>query len=181
MRPEGQLATERPLLDDSGDGMGPEAVRPARTARWRADVLEPNRSRWPRIRDGGLSPASVPSKEAEQLKLRKSTMPAAAWEAEFERLMIELARVSKAIRSDRTRRNARRELGLTTIELKSERRSLLKESQISKPSSSGPALLESDLRVLESSRVPPSTFFVLQVIPIVSTTRSAALGAARAA
>ena len=36
---------------------------------------------------------------AEQLKLRKPTMPAAAWEAEFEKLMIELARVSRAIRS----------------------------------------------------------------------------------
>ena len=37
--------------------------------------------------------------QAERLKQRKSTMPIEAWEREFEALMIELARVSRRIRS----------------------------------------------------------------------------------
>jgi hypothetical protein len=37
--------------------------------------------------------------QAETLKLRKPLMPPAQWDAQFEKLMIELARVSRAIRS----------------------------------------------------------------------------------
>ena len=37
--------------------------------------------------------------QAEALKLRKPLMPPAQWDAQFEKLMIELARVSRAIRS----------------------------------------------------------------------------------
>ena len=36
--------------------------------------------------------------EAEALKLKKDAMPGAQWEAEYEKLMLELARVSREIR-----------------------------------------------------------------------------------
>ena len=99
---KGQLATERALLDDTGDGMGQEAGAPgpdgalARTTYLDADPIAAATD--PEVA-GLLTRQRALEVEAEQLKLRKPTMPAAAWEAEFERLMIELARVSKAIRS----------------------------------------------------------------------------------
>jgi hypothetical protein len=98
----GQLSTERPILDDDGDGRGTEADAAgpdgalARTTYVDADptaafedpaliaLVEKQRSL---------------EREAEALKLRKDSMPPAEWEAAFERLMIELARVSRAIRS----------------------------------------------------------------------------------
>jgi len=98
----GQLATERALLDDTGDGMGQEAGAPgpdgalARTTYLDADPIAAATD--PEVA-GLLTRQHALEIEAEQLKLRKATTPAAAWQAEFERLMIELARVSKAIRS----------------------------------------------------------------------------------
>ena len=97
----GQLATERALLDDTGDGTGQEAGAPgpdgalARTTYLDADPLQRPH---PEVA-GLLTRQRALEAEAEQLKLRKPTTPAAAWEAEFERLMIELARVSRAIPS----------------------------------------------------------------------------------
>jgi hypothetical protein len=37
--------------------------------------------------------------EAEALKLKKASMPAPAWEAEYEKLMLELAKVSREIKT----------------------------------------------------------------------------------
>jgi hypothetical protein len=46
-----------------------------------------------------LSRQRALEEQAEALKQRKPSMPAAVWDAQFEKLMIELARVSRAIRS----------------------------------------------------------------------------------
>ena len=98
----GQLSTERPVLDDDGDGRGTEgdAAGPdgalARTTYVDADPLS-------EFMDPALTSLidrqRALEREAETLKLRKGSMPPADWEAEFERLMIELARVSRAIRA----------------------------------------------------------------------------------
>jgi hypothetical protein len=98
----GQLATERPLLDDNGDGTGTEAGERgpdgalARTTYLDADSVSVES-------DPALGELLVRQRrlerEAEDLKLRKGSVPDADWNAEFERLMIELARVSRAIRS----------------------------------------------------------------------------------
>ena len=98
----GQLSTERPILDDDGDGRGTEAEASgpdgalARTTYVDADPTAA-------FQDPALialvEKQRTLEREAEALKLRKGSMPPAAWEAEFERLMIELARVSRAIRS----------------------------------------------------------------------------------
>ena len=98
----GQLATERPLLDDTGDGLGQEAGAPgtngamARTTYLDADPLA-------RTDDPVLLELLARQREleaqAEALKLRKPTLSPAEWELQFEELMIELARVARAVRS----------------------------------------------------------------------------------
>ena len=98
----GQLATERALLDDNGDGQGQEAGAPGQDgALARTTYLDPDP-----VRAGGdpvladlLLRQRTLEQQAEALKLRKASMPPDEWAREFERLMIELARVSHAIRS----------------------------------------------------------------------------------
>jgi hypothetical protein len=98
----GQLATERALLDDNGDRVGREAGAPgqdgvlARTTYLDADPV--NAAADPEVA-ALLTRQRVLEEQAEALKLRKPLMPAAQWDARFEKLMIELARVSRAIRS----------------------------------------------------------------------------------
>lgn len=98
----GQLATERALLDDTGDRVGQEAGASGPDgALARTTYLDPepeSASVNPEIAEL-VSRQRLLERAAEELKLRKGSMPAAQWEAEFERLMIELARVSRAIRS----------------------------------------------------------------------------------
>jgi hypothetical protein len=101
---QGLLPTERAVLDDNGDGYGIEATEPGTTtdgALARATYLE----RDPAALSGDpelmklLSRRRQLEEEAEALKLRKPTTPIEEWEREFERLMIDLARVSRKIRS----------------------------------------------------------------------------------
>ena len=98
----GQLSTERPVLDDDGDGRGSEAEAPgtdgalARTTYLDATVI-PNETD-PAVAELVAKQRRL-EREAEELKLRKGSMPQQQWDAEFERLMIELARVSRALRS----------------------------------------------------------------------------------
>lgn len=99
---QGLLATERALLDDTGDGAGTEAAGTGDDgALARATYLE---------RDAAAADADPElaellarrrglEEQAERLKQRKASMPLEAWEREFEALMIELARVSRRIRS----------------------------------------------------------------------------------
>jgi hypothetical protein len=98
----GQLTTERALIDDNGDKVGREAEAPGP--------------------DGGIarllyldaeSPAAANNPElaalirrrreleadAEALKLKKGLIPEAAWDSEYEKLMLELAKVSREIRA----------------------------------------------------------------------------------
>jgi hypothetical protein len=99
---QGLLATERAVLDDNGDGEGIEAGAEGRDgALARATYLE----RDPAALSGDpellelLGRRRELEEEAEALKLKKPTMPREEWEREFERLMIDLARVSRIIRS----------------------------------------------------------------------------------
>jgi len=87
-----QLPTERALLDDDGDGVGREAWNPAPDgALARATFLQPR-----------VVPANDPIAKRQagieaaiaDLKARRSSMSAAAYDAELERLLTELARVS---------------------------------------------------------------------------------------
>lgn len=99
---QGLLATERAILDDTGDGAGVEAgAAGADGALARATYFE---------REAAAVDADAEmiellarrrdlEEQAERLKQRKPEMAIEAWEREFEALMIELARVSQRIRS----------------------------------------------------------------------------------
>ncbi len=98
----GQLPTERPLLDDDGDGIGREAQNPgadgaiARAMYLDADV--------PAGADEAGVGALVRKRadleaEIEALKGRKDAMSPYEYEAELERRLLELARISQQIRA----------------------------------------------------------------------------------
>lgn len=108
----GQLSTERALIDDNGDGIGHEASGRGAAGREGAGKDE----------DGSLAshvylddplPGAPPTDEVlvkllqaraalegelEDLKIRRSFLPAAEYQKEFERVMVELARVNKEIK-----------------------------------------------------------------------------------
>lgn len=98
---QGLLATERALLDDTGDGMGiesGEAGEDGALARATYLVRDTILDADPELGEL-LTQRRTLEERAERLKQRKSSMPAESWEREFEQLMVELARVSKRIRS----------------------------------------------------------------------------------
>jgi hypothetical protein len=97
----GQLTTERPVFDDNGDRVGRESEAPgpdgalARTLYLDAEL--------PAVANNPELAALVRRRreleaEAEALKLKKGTMPQPQWEGEYEKLMLELAKVSREIK-----------------------------------------------------------------------------------
>jgi hypothetical protein len=98
----GQLTTERAIFDDNGDGQGREAEAPgpdgalARTLYLDAEL--PAAANDPELA-ALLRRRRELEADAEALKLKKGTMPMPAWEAEYEKLMLELARVSRDIKA----------------------------------------------------------------------------------
>ncbi len=100
---KGQLPTERPLLDDTGAGIGREAQNPGADGGVAGiTYLEPD----PASVLPGDSPVTVLMRrraeleaELEQLKSRKTTMNDDQYEAELERLLLEIARISQQIRA----------------------------------------------------------------------------------
>ena len=103
---QGTLVTERSVIDDNGDGVGKEAA--ATTGNdgvlAKTTFLDP----LPASSSGNTAIAGLEKRritleaEIEQLKGRKGEMPAGQYEEEFERLAIELAKVSAQIRNTNT-------------------------------------------------------------------------------
>ena len=97
----GQLATERALIDDNGDGKGREASAEgpdggfARIAY--LDAENPAETANPELATLVRRRRTLEA-EAEELKLKKGEMPEAQWNAQFEKLMLDLAMVSAEIR-----------------------------------------------------------------------------------
>jgi hypothetical protein len=98
---KGQLVTERAVLDDNGDGVGRESEAPgpdgalARTLYLDADDVAAGNN--PELA-GLLRRRRELEAEAEALKLKKESMPAVQWDAAYEKLMLDLARISREIR-----------------------------------------------------------------------------------
>jgi hypothetical protein len=97
----GQLVTERSVLDDTGDGVGREADKEGPDGGLaRLFYLDAGAA----IATADPELAALIKRQraletaAEELKLRKGDMPDAEWNAEFEKLMLELAQVSAEIR-----------------------------------------------------------------------------------
>jgi hypothetical protein len=100
---KGQLATERPLLDDTGDGVGREAGSAGRDGTLaQITYLQPD---VPPSMAGNPELATLMRQRAEVenkldvLKAGKETMSADRYQAELERLLLELARLDRSIRS----------------------------------------------------------------------------------
>jgi hypothetical protein len=100
---KGQLPTERPLLDDTGAGIGRDAQAPgADGVLARTTYLEPE----PTVdlpTDAGLATLikrrMAMESALDELKARKESMPSDLYEAELERILIELARMSLQIKA----------------------------------------------------------------------------------
>ena len=97
----GQLTTERPIMDDNGDGVGRESEAPGPDGSLARlvylDAETPAAANDPELASL-LRRRRELEAEAEALKLKRGSMPGPAWEAEYEKLMIELAKVSREIR-----------------------------------------------------------------------------------
>ncbi|HXH07843.1 MAG TPA: hypothetical protein VNI83_14760, partial [Vicinamibacterales bacterium] len=97
----GQLATERALLDDTGDGIGKEAGAAgpdgAVAARTFFDAAVTPSAADPVLADLLQRRAALEA-QVDELRARRPLMPAEDYAREFERLMIELARISREIR-----------------------------------------------------------------------------------
>ena len=100
---KGQLPTERPLLDDTGAGLGREAQNPGTDgAIARVTYLEPE----PALMLPADTALAVLVKrraelemQLEELKARKESTPTEQYDAELEKVLVEIARISAQIRA----------------------------------------------------------------------------------
>jgi hypothetical protein len=101
---KGQLPTERPLLDDTGAGIGREATQTQGTdgALARVTYLQPEP---PLQLPADAAQAALVRRRAElesqleELKARKENMPPEQYDAELEKILIEIARVGAQLRT----------------------------------------------------------------------------------
>jgi hypothetical protein len=98
----GQLATERALLDDDGDGVGKDPSDPGNDGALasRTYLDEPVPGAAPTDPDlvRLLQRKAALEADVDELRVRRAFMPAAEYQHEFEKLMIELAQVSHEVR-----------------------------------------------------------------------------------
>lgn len=100
---EGRLATERAVLDDSGDGVGGDAEQPGADGRLASRMfVGAGVERPAAVTDPALAPLVARredlARRVARLVARKDALSAAAYARELEQALIELARVSRAIR-----------------------------------------------------------------------------------
>jgi hypothetical protein len=99
----GQLSTERALLDDNGDGVGREAAGKGDDGSLASQVYldEPLPGAPPtdQVLLQLLQKRAAIEAELDELKVRRSFLRPAEYQQEFERLVIELARVNQEIRA----------------------------------------------------------------------------------
>jgi hypothetical protein len=99
----GQLATERALLDDNGDGEGREAggdgTDGSASAHLYLDPDVPGAAPTDEVLLSLLQKRAAIQVDVDDLKQRRQLMTPAEYQQEFERLMIEFARLSRDIRA----------------------------------------------------------------------------------
>jgi len=98
----GQLATERALLDDTGEGIGREAQNPGVDgASARVTYLQPDAA----LATGDVALAALLKRKSEleaaleSLKARKENLTPDQYDAELERILLEIAKISRQIRA----------------------------------------------------------------------------------
>ena len=101
-RQRGLLATERALLDDTGDGIGKDITDPGEdgsyASRTYLDDGPSNAASTDEVLLRLLQRRAMLMVEVDELAIRRRFLPADEYAREFERVMIELARVSQDIR-----------------------------------------------------------------------------------
>ena len=99
----GQLSTERALLDDNGDGVGKDVADQGAdgsyASRTYLDESLPGAAPTDEVLLRLLQRKTTLEAEVDDLKIRKTFLSAVEYAKEFERLMIELAKVSHDIRA----------------------------------------------------------------------------------
>jgi hypothetical protein len=99
----GQLSTERALIDDNGDGTGKESIDQgddgSLASRTYLDESVPGAAPTDEALLKLLQRKATLESEVEDLRIRRAFLTPAEYAAEFERIMIDLARVSHDIRS----------------------------------------------------------------------------------
>lgn len=98
----GQLSTERPVLDDNGDRVGREAQAPGpdgTLARTTYLDAEPGTITADVALAGLQRRLTALEGQLEELKSRKETLATEDYEAQLERILVELARVARQIRA----------------------------------------------------------------------------------
>ncbi|HET7218553.1 MAG TPA: hypothetical protein VFJ02_10920 [Vicinamibacterales bacterium] len=99
----GQLSTERALLDDNGDGVGREAAGNGEdgslASRVYLDEPLPGAPPTDEVLVKLLQRRAAIEAELDDLKIRRSFLKPAEYQQEFERLMVELARVQRDVRA----------------------------------------------------------------------------------
>ena len=100
---KGQLAPERALLEDNGDGKGRAAMSAAGEDGTLSTMTYLDAVTGARATDRALQmllqKQELLTEQVDELKRKKATMPAAEYDAAWEKLMIELATVGAEIRS----------------------------------------------------------------------------------
>lgn len=98
----GQLSTERALLDDNGDGVGSSATEQgadgAQASRTYLDPDVPGADPTDEELLKLLQRKALLEGELEELKIRKAFLPAEEYAKEFERIIIDYARVASEVR-----------------------------------------------------------------------------------
>ena len=99
----GQLSTERALIDDNGDGTGrgvaDQGQDGASASRTYLDVADAGAPPTDEELLKLLQRKSLLEAEVEELRIRRSFLPAEQYAKEFERVMIELAKVTRDIKN----------------------------------------------------------------------------------
>jgi hypothetical protein len=98
----GQLSTERPLIDDDGDGAGREAGAPGADGTLAGTVYLDPEPGGQRSGDAGVAALErqrlLLEARLQALRERKSSMSDAEYQAELEKILVELARIAQQIR-----------------------------------------------------------------------------------
>jgi hypothetical protein len=102
---QGQLATERALLDDTGDGVGHEPGSSSDDGTVASsiylDVPDPGAPPTDDVLVQLLQRRAALENELQELRIRKQFLPPPEYQQEFERIMVGLAKVQREIRDRR--------------------------------------------------------------------------------
>jgi hypothetical protein len=108
-RQRGQLSVERPVLDDTGDGVGKDAAAVGADGALASRTFldgddDPTRAAGPALSQL-ISRRNALELDFDELKKRRSFMPAGDYEKQRDQILIDIARISRQIRTEERKRS----------------------------------------------------------------------------